>query len=55
VATWREAPDFSPLDFPQRYAGTLSGDGNSISRAWKICHDGVTWEHDFDLSYTRVT
>jgi hypothetical protein len=51
---WRDAPDFSPLDFRQRYAGTFSGDGNSISGAWEICHDGVTWEHDFDLTYTRV-
>jgi hypothetical protein len=51
---WRDAPDFSPLDFSQRYAGAFSGDGKSISGAWEICHDGVTWEHDFDLTYTRI-
>lgn len=51
---WRDTPDFSPLDFPQRYAGSLSDDGNTISGAWEICHDGVTWVHDFDLTYTRL-
>jgi hypothetical protein len=51
---WRDTPDFSPLDFSQRYAGLLSEDGNTISGAWKICHDGATWEHDFDLTYTRL-
>lgn len=20
---------------------------------WEICHDGTTWEHDFDLTYAR--
>jgi hypothetical protein len=20
---------------------------------WEICHDGSTWEHDFDLTYAR--
>jgi hypothetical protein len=33
---WRDAPDFSPLDFSQRYVGVFSGDGNSISGAWEI-------------------
>ena len=51
---WRDTPDFSPLDFAQRYAGSLSEDGNTISGAWEICHDGATWEHDFDLTYTRL-
>ena len=51
---WRDSPDFSPLDFQQRYVGSLSDDGNTISGAWEICHDGATWEHDFDLTYTRV-
>jgi hypothetical protein len=51
---WRDSPDFSPLDFLQRYAGTLSDDGKVISGAWEICHDGATWEHDFDLTYTRI-
>jgi hypothetical protein len=51
---WRNSPDFSPLDFSQRYTGTLADDGGSISGAWEISHDGKTWEHDFDLTYTKV-
>jgi hypothetical protein len=50
----RESPDFSPLDFAQRYTGTLSDDGTTISGSWEICHDGRTWEHDFDLTYIKV-
>jgi hypothetical protein len=51
---WRVSPDFSPLDFSQRYTGSFSDDGETISGAWEICHDGATWEHDFDLTYTKV-
>ena len=49
-----EEADFSPLDFSQRYTGTFSDDGTTIAGAWEICHDGKTWEHDFDLSYTKA-
>jgi hypothetical protein len=51
---WRDEPDFSPLDFSQRFTGTFSADGNTIAGRWEICHDGETWERDFDLSYARV-
>jgi hypothetical protein len=51
---WRDEADFSPLDFSQRYTGTFSEDGKTIAGAWEICHDGTTWEHDFDLSYIRA-
>jgi hypothetical protein len=50
---WRDEPDFSPLDFSQRFTGRFSEDGRTIAGAWEICHDGETWEHDFDLTYTR--
>jgi hypothetical protein len=50
----REAPDFSPLDFAQRFTGTFSDDGTTIEGRWEIAHDGSTWEHDFDLTYVRV-
>ncbi|MFL5870678.1 MAG: hypothetical protein ACJ75R_06320 [Solirubrobacterales bacterium] len=50
---WRERPDVSPLDFAQRFTGTVSDDGQTIAGAWEICEDGETWEHDFDLTYTR--
>jgi hypothetical protein len=51
---WRDEPDFSPLDFSQRFSGTFSADGETIAGRWEICHDGMTWEHDFDLTYTRA-
>jgi hypothetical protein len=51
---WRDEPDLSPLDFSQRYTGTFSEDRRTISGAWEICHDGTTWERDFELSYVKV-
>ena len=50
---WRDEPDFSPLDFSQRFTGTFGEDGKTISGAWEINH-GDAWEHDFDLTYTRA-
>jgi hypothetical protein len=52
---WRDTPDFSQLEFAQRYTGTFSDDGRVITGCWEIRHDGATWEHDFDLTYTKVT
>jgi hypothetical protein len=51
---WRDSPDFSPLNFLQRYTGTFTDEDRTISGSWEICHDGTTWEHDFDLTYTKV-
>ena len=50
----RESADFTPLDFRQRFTGTISDDGNTISGAWEIAHD-AGWEHDFALTYHRVS
>ena len=50
----RESPDFSPLDFRQRFTGTFSQDGNTISSAWEKCLDGGDWGHDFALTYRRA-
>lgn len=50
---WRDEPDFSPLDFSQRFSGTFSDDGKTIAGRWEICHDGKTWEHDFEITYTK--
>ncbi|HEY7873780.1 MAG TPA: hypothetical protein VIG64_01530 [Actinomycetota bacterium] len=51
---WRDTPDFSPLEFRQRFTGILTDDGRSISGTWDICHDGATWERDIDLNYTKI-
>ncbi len=50
----RSEADFSPLDFSQRYLGTFSDDGKRIDGTWEICHDGKTWEKDFDLNYVKA-
>jgi hypothetical protein len=50
----RDSPDFTPLEFSQRFTGTFSSDGKSINGRWETSGDGSTWEHDFDLTYTKV-
>jgi hypothetical protein len=47
--TWRDAPGFS-----QRFTGTISDDGNTIVGVGELSRDGVTWEGDLSLTYTRV-
>ncbi len=46
---WRDAPGFS-----QRFSATLSADGRVFTGAWEKSEDGTTWEHDFDLTYTKI-
>jgi NAD(P)-dependent dehydrogenase (short-subunit alcohol dehydrogenase family) len=50
----RDAPDFTPLAFPQRFTGEFSADGRTISGRWERSGDGTSWQHDFDLVYTKV-
>lgn len=47
---WREAPGFS-----QRYEGAVSNDGKTITAHWEKSFDGSTWEHDFDVTYTKLS
>jgi hypothetical protein len=50
----RVTPDFTPLDFSQRYTGRFSEDGKRIEGRWESSSDqGVTWELDFELNYAR--
>jgi hypothetical protein len=41
--------------FSQRYRGVISEDGDRIDGAWEKSADGSAWEHDFSLSYLRVS
>jgi hypothetical protein len=50
----RNSADFTPLEFSQRFLGTFSDDRNTIAGRWESSSDGSDWEHDFDLTYTRV-
>ena len=50
----RTDPDFSPLDFWQRFEGHFSEDGDRIEGRWEQSHDGgATWELDVPVTYTR--
>ncbi len=46
---WRNSPGFS-----QRFISVVSKHGNSIKGTWEKSTDGKTWEHDFDVLYTRL-
>jgi hypothetical protein len=51
----RATADFSPLEFAQRFVGTLSADSKAIDGQWETSHDGGrTWELDFGFNYARV-
>jgi hypothetical protein len=50
----RDAADFTPLDFWQRFTAEFSADGNTISGRWESSRNGSSWEHDFNLTYRRV-
>jgi hypothetical protein len=49
----RGKPDFTPLDFRQRFTGRFSDDGNAIVGTWEI-DEGSGWRKDFDLAYARI-
>jgi hypothetical protein len=50
----RTEPDFSPLEFAQRFTGAFAPDGRSIDARWEVSRDGgARWELDFALHYTR--
>jgi hypothetical protein len=54
--TWtlsRTEPDFTPLNFAQRWIGTFSDDGRTIEGTWETSPDGTSWEKDFDLTYRK--
>ena len=46
---WRNAPNFS-----QRYTWTFADNGNTIIGKGELCKDGMTWEGDLELTYTRI-
>ena len=50
----RERPDFSPLDFSQRFVGTFSKDGNTIEGRWEQRSGDTDWRLDFGLTYRRT-
>ena len=49
---WRLWRDGEP--FAQRFVGTFSADGDTISGRWELAEDGTTFTTDFNLTYRRV-
>lgn len=49
VKWWRNAPGFS-----QRNTLTIADDGMTIIGKGELSRDGISWEKDLDLTYTRV-
>jgi hypothetical protein len=50
----RDEPDFSALDFGQRFTAEVSADGETISGRWEASADGSSWQHEFDLTYRKL-
>ena len=50
----REAPDFTSLEFAQRYTGEFGDDGSRITGRWEIKHPGQDWQTDFQMDYVRA-
>jgi hypothetical protein len=46
---WRDDPDFS-----QRFTGTFSDDGSTITGRGQLSRDGTSWDDDLALDYRRV-
>jgi hypothetical protein len=46
---WRDGEPFA-----QRFTGTISQDGNTISGRWESAGDDRSFEPDFDLTFSRV-
>jgi len=47
---WRDSQGFW-----QRYQGTVGENGKTITARWEKSSDGTRWEHDFDVTYTKVS
>lgn len=45
---WRDDPEFA-----QRFEATISADRRSLNGGWQKRIGGGSWEHDFDIAYSR--
>jgi len=44
-----------PGELSQRFTGTFSPDRQTVTGRWERADDGTTWQHDFDMTYRKVT
>jgi hypothetical protein len=40
---------------PPQFTATFSGDGDTLTGCRERSRDGTHWQHDFDVTYKRVT
>jgi hypothetical protein len=52
--TWRYWRDAPPPDLSQRFIGSFSDDGNTITGHGQLSRDGATWEDDLALDYQTM-
>jgi hypothetical protein len=50
---WQQARD-APNPFPQRFRGTFSDDGKTITARWEKAPEGADWGADIDLIYRKA-
>jgi hypothetical protein len=50
----RDKPDFTALNFAQRFTGTFADDGTTIAATWETSPERAHWSTDFELTYTRI-
>jgi hypothetical protein len=53
-AEWRYWRVATAPDFSQRFIGTFSDDGNTITGRGELSKDGKSWEDDLALDYRRM-
>jgi hypothetical protein len=53
-AAWRYWRDAPAPDFSQRFTGTFSDDGTTITGRSQLSRDGSNWEDDLALDFQRV-
>jgi hypothetical protein len=50
----RSKPDFTPLEFHQRFFATVNDDVTTIDGEWQLSPNGQEWNRDFGMTYRRA-
>jgi hypothetical protein len=54
VGEWSLATSLAPNPADAPRARTTDDDSDTITGRWESSSDGSDWNHDFDLTYTRL-
>lgn len=50
----RDEPDFTPLEFSQRFTATIADGGDTIRGMWETARGPGGWEKDFGVVYRKM-